>query len=1440
MFRPKANLPFLNKVQAGNVNSQSVHIRKALGNETNTLQTSAHRMLPKLSMSQKTSTKAGQSKLTAFFAGPSRDVQESAIVQGSGEPMRASALKQVPLARVRPHVLQPQHPQKHRFAKSGMQVGNQLSDSVIDDLFGDDDLSDFDCDNSLNVNSSTSAAKHSTAKSLVKNVSSPITAKLPSHQRSTSSLVDLTEEDSRHCTDVGKGRTSNACMEKEEEEEEEEEEILNRSSRRRRITRILKSDDDDTDEDAGCHGDGSSAAWLGRHSQGADGDQFFASDVNEIEDNLIPEPPPSPPIVDDDGMICDLPSSPEPIFPDIYGNDTKPAPPTTVRSNVAVREHAPQNGVVGESRVSSSYVDVRDVAEHPLLFVDILQSPECEVKEHIENLRLLHNTAMEQLCDVICALKPHHVMQLPGLDSKKLMQWINARSQVKKKCDQAEKLLSEPLNTRLNLCASTPKPFTTTFASPAEARRTKTSAVRSRFAPCGNSTLPAGGDSFYEHGVKLARSNSSGGVVVTPPPAAAAGRLSSIGLGHGKLFVNASPECSYGNTLPKDTLGRGQLQMQSPVAHVSNEIYDVINEEIFDEKEYFQQQPFVSSPARISPSTTRVLSIPKPNTSSKEGSLAASQKQPDTGAKFRGNFRDDGSSGHFQGLKFPHSAELLKVFRSVFGLKTFRTNQLQALNAALLGEDTFILMPTGGGKSLCYQLPSLVTQGVTIVVSPLRSLIQDQVQKLCALDVPATHLSGEMTENQSDAIYRQLSMRDPMIKCLYVTPEKLSASTKLLSTLANLYQRHLLSRFVIDEAHCVSNWGHDFRPDYKKLNLLRQKFPGVPMMALTATATPRVRQDILHQLGMKNPKWFMQSFNRPNLQYEVRPKQPKKLSQVIIELIKTEFNRQSGIIYCLSRNECDKMAEELVRAGVKGKAYHAGLSSTERTNVQTQWINENRCQVVCATIAFGMGIDKPDVRYVIHYSLPKSMEGYYQESGRAGRDGLPARCILYYAYSDMHRLRRMVERDADASPEAKRVHIDNLYRIVQYCENLTDCRRAQQLEYFGELFDRKLCKANMVTRCDSCRAEDSYMQRDMTREAQLLVQSVQQVAQGSSQGSWRKKFTLLHFVEVFRGSSAARVEQEGHQRLPAFGAGRHLQRSDAERLVRKLALDDVLGEEITVTAQDMTVAYARVGRRAADLLNGNLKVMFHVKGTKKNAVTAEAAPSTAADKAKAELHNDCYNELVVCARNIALELSMNWKNIYNPDTLKEMSQRLPAAEEEMKEVTGVTDTNYRRYGYRFLEITLQYMAKLTLLDDDFTAGTGDDTFAPNDFASPYFDGPPEHSSVFTGGGRQGRGGGTKRKRRGGGGGFRKAKRQKAATSTEQGNKTKYNKRRGGSANHTPVNGERSGGWLSKQQPGRGAASGRVAAARPGLMPMPATRRPPANARPFLKSLKDFI
>uniref|UniRef100_A0A8C0EPK7 RecQ-like DNA helicase BLM n=1 Tax=Bubo bubo TaxID=30461 RepID=A0A8C0EPK7_BUBBB len=642
----------------------------------------------------------------------------------------------------------------------------------------------------------------------------------------------------------------------------------------------------------------------------------------------------------------------------------------------------------------------------------------------------------------------------------------------------------------------------------------------------------------------------------------------------------------------------------------------------------------------------------------------------------------------FRGMKFSHSEEMMNIFHKKFGLHYFRTNQLEAINAALLGEDCFILMPTGGGKSLCYQLPACVSAGVTIVISPLRSLIIDQVQKLKTLDIAATYLTGDRTDADASKIYMQLSKKDPVIKLLYVTPEKVCASNRLMSALENLYDRKLLARFVIDEAHCVSQWGHDFRQDYKRLNMLRRKFRSVPMMALTATANPRVQKDVQNQLEMLKPQVFTMSFNRHNLKYDVLPKKPKKVAMDCLEWIKKYHPHDSGIIYCLSRHECDTTAAILQREGLAALAYHAGLTDSNRDLVQKKWINQEGCQVICATIAFGMGIDKPDVRYVIHASLPKSVEGYYQESGRAGRDGEMSHCLLFYSYSDVTRLRRLILMEKDGNSHTRETHFNNLYSMVHYCENVVDCRRIQLLAYFGETnFNPTFCKDHPEVTCDNCSRKKDYKSRNVTDEVKSIIRFVQehcgQMGRINTKRNTRSgRYTLNMMVDIFLGATSAKI-QSG-----IFGKGAAYSRHNVERLFRKLVLDKILDEDLYITANDQAVAYIILGEKAQAVLNGSLQVEFHE--TESASAIRKQRASMAKMSQREEMVKKCLGELTDTCKTLGKVFDVHYFNIFSTSTLKKIAETLSSDAEVLLQIDGVTEDKLEKYGAEIIKVMDKY------------------------------------------------------------------------------------------------------------------------------------------------------
>ncbi|NXM76833.1 BLM protein, partial [Serilophus lunatus] len=704
-----------------------------------------------------------------------------------------------------------------------------------------------------------------------------------------------------------------------------------------------------------------------------------------------------------------------------------------------------------------------------------------------------------------------------------------------------------------------------------------------------------------------------------------------------------------------------------------------------------QAPPVTDEPIREGPPTKSLLSKIM---SRAKGSAVGSSPAPKSDLMAAKNRPDPAvynpALERFRGMKFSHSEEMMNVFHKKFGLHSFRTNQLEAINAALLGEDCFILMPTGGGKSLCYQLPACVSAGVTIVISPLRSLIIDQVQKLKTLDIAATYLTGDRTDADASKIYTQLSKKDPVIKLLYVTPEKVCASSRLLSALQNLYDRQLLARFVIDEAHCVSQWGHDFRPDYKRLNLLRRRFHSVPMMALTATANPRVQKDIQNQLEMLKPQVFTMSFNRHNLKYDVLPKKPKKVAMDCLEWIKKYHPHDSGIIYCLSRHECDTTAAVLQREGLAALAYHAGLTDSSRDLVQHKWVNQEGCQVICATIAFGMGIDKPDVRYVIHASLPKSLEGYYQESGRAGRDGETSHCLLFYSYSDVTRLRRLILMERDGNSHTRQTHFNNLYSMVHYCENVVECRRVQLLAYFGETnFNPSFCKQHPEVICDNCSRKKDYKSRNVTEAVKDIVGFVQehcgQVGRMNSRRSpGSGRYTLNMMVDIFLGTTSAKI-QSG-----IFGKGAAYSRHNAERLFRKLVLDKILDEDLYITANDQAVAYVVLGEKAQAVLDGSLQVEFHE--TESASAIRKQRASMAKVSQREEVVKQCLSELTDMCKALGKVFDVHYFNIFSTSTLKKIAETLSSDMEVLLQIDGVTEDKLEKYGAEIIKVMSKYSA----------------------------------------------------------------------------------------------------------------------------------------------------
>lgn len=540
---------------------------------------------------------------------------------------------------------------------------------------------------------------------------------------------------------------------------------------------------------------------------------------------------------------------------------------------------------------------------------------------------------------------------------------------------------------------------------------------------------------------------------------------------------------------------------------------------------------------------------------------------------------EENSAAQWSGV-FPWSARMMDGNRKIFGNSSFRLNQREAMNATMAGRDVFVLMPTGGGKSLCYQLTAVLSEGVTVVVSPLVSLISDQVTQLQELSICSAALTATCDPSVRTAVSRDLSSSSPSLKLLYVTPEKIAHSPAFLRQLETLYSRKLLARFVIDEAHCVSQWGHDFRPDYKQLSILKRKFPSVPLMALTATATQEVRADVKVQLGVSNDcATFKQSFNRSNLSYEVRKKPKSIVKDIAAEVKQAPAADRSGIIYCLSQRDCEKVATELVSEGVRAAPYHAGLPADIRERNQHAWTSGG-VQVICATLAFGMGINKHNVRFVYHHSMPKNLEGYYQESGRAGRDGRPSRCVLYFSMSDRFRIHNMLNKDimekrrsggyragGTGSDDQVARNMEGLSKMVLYCIDDVECRRATLLAHFDERFD----PTNCLPQCDNCQHAKSgsvVTEADMTQHAFGLLNLT------GTYTSMGYRPSAQYLIEAYKGRRS-RVK-DNHREVDGFGGGKELTDSQVHRVLEELARLSALLVDIDVGEYGQVVATLRV------------------------------------------------------------------------------------------------------------------------------------------------------------------------------------------------------------------------------------------------------------------------
>nr|XP_043630024.1 ATP-dependent DNA helicase Q-like 4A [Erigeron canadensis] len=670
------------------------------------------------------------------------------------------------------------------------------------------------------------------------------------------------------------------------------------------------------------------------------------------------------------------------------------------------------------------------------------------------------------------------------------------------------------------------------------------------------------------------------------------------------------------------------------------------------------------------------------------------------------NYIEGSDDKNWSKRDFPWTKKLEIDNKKVFGNHSFRPNQREVINATMSGKDVFVLMPTGGGKSLTYQLPALICPGLTLVISPLVSLIQDQIMHLSQANIPATYLSANMEWTEQQEILRGICSDSCNYKLLYVTPEKVAKSDFLLRQLDNLHARELLARIVIDEAHCVSQWGHDFRPDYQSLGILKQKFPKVPVLALTATATASVKEDVVQALGLVDCVIFRQSFNRPNLRFSVRKK--KKCIEDIDKFIRDTHYEQCGIIYCLSRMDCEKVAEKLKERGHKVAFYHGSMEPDVRASVQYQW-SKDEINIICATVAFGMGINKPDVRFVIHHSLPKSIEGYHQECGRAGRDGQNASCILYYSYGDYLRVKQMLRhgtveqssfaygqpRTSSTNSGRLETNSENLLQMVSYCENDVDCRRFLQLVHFGEKFNSFNCGKT----CDNCLNSQTLVDKDVTGIAKQLVDLVKSVCQ---------KFSAAHILDVYRGSTSQNVKKNKHDKLCLYGSGKHLAKGEALRVLRHLVVDGILVED--VKKSDLHASVSSVlkvnEKKAGSLLAGrhNITLRFPScekasKQFKKGATSARGSltslkqipvlvdtPNLASDQAQdSTLSANLYTALRQLRTHLAGQEKVMAHHIFRDTALHSISKNIPRTIKELLEVPGIGKVTGNKFGDIILE-----------------------------------------------------------------------------------------------------------------------------------------------------------
>jgi ATP-dependent DNA helicase RecQ len=618
--------------------------------------------------------------------------------------------------------------------------------------------------------------------------------------------------------------------------------------------------------------------------------------------------------------------------------------------------------------------------------------------------------------------------------------------------------------------------------------------------------------------------------------------------------------------------------------------------------------------------------------------------------------------------------DLAAALHRIFGFEDFRPGQEAVVRDVLAGKDVLALMPTGGGKSLCFQLPAVLKAGLSIVVSPLIALMQDQVRLLEDNGVTATFINSTL---RADEIRHRLSaaMRGEY-KLIYLAPERLLLTDFLEGPLQRLSIDPGISAFVIDEAHCVSEWGHDFRPEYRQLSTLRRRYPQIPLLAFTATATARVRADIATQLALRNPAMHLSSFNRPNLFYRVQPKSKGTYA----DLLARARAGGAGIVYCLSRRRVEELASQLQDDGIAALPYHAGLDAAVRRGNQEDFIRDD-AQVMVATIAFGMGIDKPDVRWVSHYDLPRSLEGYYQESGRAGRDGDPAECTLYFGLADIRTAEFLIQQKVDPDTgdpleSEQRIARQQLRQVLSYAES-TECRRAIQLRYFDETFQGP-CGA-----CDNCC--EPRTERDCTVQAKQFLSCVARLAQRN------ERFGAAHIIDILRGSRSERIASRGHDTLSVHGIGAKWRVQEWRELIRAL-----LHQGLVVETQD---GYPVLSLNAAswEVLRDQRPVRISEappRAASKNRPASSPASSSPASSSPAATSegSELFETLRALRKRLADAQGMPPYVIFHDATLREIAQRRPVTLGQFAGIRGVGEAKLARYGEEFVAVVRGHSA----------------------------------------------------------------------------------------------------------------------------------------------------